>query len=404
MPVAAGRSRPGGKNVVADIELCLEVGCQVKKLLSCLIGILFLLSCGHRHSQVDRIYENGVEVVLNHIEPYQIKGQPSELSLEKILSIDLERDDLAEAGMGTAGEWDADDDGNIYTVGFKNRENFIYCFDRTGHLLGSFGRRGQGPGELSGPSLSGVYGREIVLSDFLGLRYVVYDLNGRVIQEKRLGHPDRLSPLGNGNLVAFGPRPDPRANAFYYNLTLCDTEFNELKVLDRYKYPSDDSHLIPFFMWRLSGDRIIVANEARGYELWIFNMDGQLVRKIRKEYRPVRATDPIKEAILGADYLKSGGSQSEYFPDPLPPLNQFFTDDEGRIFVMTYESGLNPGEYIWDIFNPDGVFIGRKALNIVWAGLYLGSRYTFVKYGRLYCHEEKESGFRELVVYKMIWK
>ena len=49
-------------------------------------------------------------------------------------------------------------------------------------------------------------------------------------------------------------------------------------------------------------------------------------------------------------------------------------------------------------------FIGRKALNIVWAGLYLGPHYTFVKNGYLYCHVEKESGFDELVVYKMIWK
>lgn len=377
---------------------------RLRRLLCFLLVAGLLASCGGPKSQVDRIYEDGIEVVLNHLEPYRIKGQPSELSLEKVLTIDVERDDLAEAGMGTGGEWDADDDGNIYVVGFKNRENFIYRFDHAGHMLDSFGRRGQGPGELLGPSLSGVYGREVVLSDFLGMKYVVYDLDGRVIRDKRLGHPDRLSPLGNGNLVAFGPRPDPNANAFFYNLILCDSEFNELKVLDRYEWPSDDSRMYPYFMWRVSGDKIIVANEARRYELWVFDLDGRLVRKIRKEYRPAKVTEEIKEAILGPEYRRSESSQSKYFPDPLPPLNQFFTDDEGRVFVMTYEPGPNPGEYIWDIFNPDGVFIGRKALNLVWAGLYLGSRYTFARKGRLYCHEEKDSGFHELVVYKMIWK
>ena len=210
--------------------------------------------------------------------------------------------------------------------------------------------------------------------------------------------------MGNGKLVGFGPRPDPAANAFYYALTLCDEEFNELKVLDRYEFPSDDSRLYPFFMWRVSGDKIIVANEARGYELWIYDLDGRLALKVRKEYRPVRVTDTIKEAILGPDYRKSGSSQSKYFPDPLPPLNQFFTDDEGRTFVMTFEPGAHPGEYMWDIINPEGVFIGRVALDIKWSGLYLGSRYTFVKKGRLYCHQEKESGFHELVVYRMTWK
>jgi hypothetical protein len=376
----------------------------MRKIPAYFLAITLLMSCKAKQSQVDKNVENGVEVVINHVEPYRVKGQPSELSLEKVLTIDLERDDLAEAGMGTAGEWDADDDGKIYVVGFKNRENFIYCFDHEGYMLDSFGRRGQGPGELLGPSLSGVYGREVVLSDFLGMRYVVYDLDGRVIREKRLGHPDRLSPLGNGNLVAFGPRPDPNANAFFYNLTLCDSDFNELKVLDRYEWTSDDSRMYPYFMWRVSGDKIIVANEARGYELWVFDLDGRLVRKIRKEYRPVKVTEEIKEEILGPEYRQSESSQNKYFPDPLPPLNQFFTDDEGRVFVMTYEPGPNPGEYIWDIFNPDGVFIARRALNLVWAGLYLGSRYTFSKKGKLYCHQEKESGFRELVVYKMVWK
>ena len=378
---------------------------NMSKSLCILLGIGLLVSCGGKEPQVDRVIEEGVEVVLNHLEPYRIKGQPTTISLKKVLSIDMEREDLAKAGLLSAGEWDADDDGNVFVVGFKNSENFIFRFDHTGHMMGSFGRRGQGPGELLGPSLSGVYGREIVLSDSVGMKYVVYDLDGRVILEKRLGHPDRLSPLGNGKFVAFGPQPDlATAKAFYYALTLCDAEFNDLKVLDRYEFPSDDSRLYPFFMWRVSGDRIIVANEARGYEFLVYDMDGRLVRKIRKEYRPVRVTEEIKEAILGPDYRRSGSPQGRYFPDPLPPLNQFFTDDQGRIFVMTYEPGAHPGEYIWDIFNPDGVFIARTSLDILWAGLYLGSRYTFIKNGHLYSHRVKESGYHELIVSDVTWK
>ena len=376
----------------------------MRKSFCVLLGVGFLVSCAGKDPRVDKVIEDGIEVIVNHFEPYRIKGQPSKISLEEVLSIDLEREDLARAGLMGVGEWDVDDNGNIFVVGFKNTENFIYRFNPTGHLTGSFGRRGQGPGELLGPSLSGVYGGEIALSDFVGMRYVVYDLNGRVIREKRLGRPDRLCPLGNGKFVGFGPHHDPTAKTFYYGLALRDSDFNELKALDRYEFPSDDSRQVPFFMWRVSGDRIIVANEARGYELWVYDLEGRLIRKIRKEYRPVGVTEEIKEAILGPDYRKSGSSQSKYFPDPLPPLNQFFTDDEGRIFVMTYEPGARPGEFIWDIFDPDGVFIARTALNILWAGLYLGSRYTFIKNGHLYYHRVKESGFHELIVCKVTWK
>ena len=355
---------------------------------------------------VDRAYEGGVEVVLNHVEPYHLSGRPSSFSLEKVFSIDTERDDLAEKGMGSAGEWDADGEGRVYVVGFKNRENFIYRFDGGGRFEVSFGRRGQGPGELQWPFLSGVSENgEIALTD-QARKYIVYDRNGAVLREMQ---PKRsafhIDALGNGKYLALKSRPGlATADAYVDVLTICDSEFTDLKVLDRYERAADDSRQVPYFMWRVSGGRIFIANQARGYEIWVYDLDGNLVRKIRKEYRPVRVTDEIKDAILGPDWRRSGSSHDGYFTDPLPPLNQFFADDEGRIFVMTYEPGPNPGEYIWDFFDSDGLFIGRKALNIVWAGLYLGPRYTFAKNGRLYCHREKESGFHELMVYRMIWE
>ncbi|MGA2533533.1 MAG: hypothetical protein ABSG19_10910 [Candidatus Aminicenantales bacterium] len=380
---------------------------QKSKGVAILFAILLsLIQCGRKGARVEKITENGVEVVINHVEPYRIKGQPSSFSLEKVLSIDMERADLAEAGMGSAGEWDADGEGNIYAVCFKNKENYIYRFDRAGRLTGSFGRRGQGPGELQWPFLGGVSETgEISLADY-GQKFIVYDLNGVLLREVKLKRwALHIDALRNGKFLTIGFRPELSSGGSYVDvLALCDSEFAELKILDRYENTMDNSRQVPYFMWRVAGDRIFITNQARGYEIWVYDSEGKLVRKIRKAYRPVKVTDEIKTAILGPDYRKSGVPQAKYFLDPLPPLNQFFADDEGRIFVMTYEPGPNPGEYLWDIFNPDGVFVGRKALKIFWAGLYHGPRYTFVKNGNLYCHQEKESGFHELVVYKMIWK
>lgn len=318
----------------------------------------------------------------------------------------MERTDLAEAGMGSAGEWDADDAGNVYIVCFKNEKNFIYRFDSSGRLISSFGRQGQGPGELQWPFLGGVSETgEISLTDY-GQKFIIYDLNSMLLREVKLKRRAlHIDALKNGKFVTFGFRPELSSGGSYVDaLTLCDSKFADLKILDRHVSTLDNSRMVPYFMWRVSGDWIFIANQARGYEIWVYDLEGILVRKIRKEYQPVKVTEEIKAAVLGPDYQKSGISQDKYFPNPLPPLNQFFADDEGRIFVMTYEPGPSPGEYIWDIFNNDGVFVGRKALNIVWASLYLGPRYTFVKNGNLYCHQEKESGFHELAVYKMIWK
>jgi hypothetical protein len=68
---------------------------------------------------------------------------------------------------------------------------------------------------------------------------------------------------------------------------------------------------------------------------------------------------------------------------------------------MTYEEGFNTGEYMYDIFNSDGAFIGRTSLGNV------GRSFPFMvkaQNGRLYCIKEKENGYKELVIYKMIWE
>jgi hypothetical protein len=373
-------------------------------LASCLI----LASCATRDA-VERRFENGVEVVFNHIQRYRLRGEPSSLRLRKILGIDLEREDLA-AKMGAPGEWCADDAGNIYIVCFKTERDFVFKFDSSGRLLRSFGPRGQGPGELQWPFLMG-WGREgISLYDKGPNKVIVFGPDGELVREWRPPRqPLFIESLPCGNFVAMNlNRERTTPETFMDELSLWDADGKTVKTLDVFEQPQvevrQNVRLPRFFMWRVSAGRIFIANEKRGYEILVYDQDGRLVRKIRKEYRPVHVTESIKAAVLGPDYRRSGVSHGKWFPDPLPPLNQFFTDDEGRLFVMTYEAGEHEGEFLWDIFNPDGVFVGRKSLNIMWASLYLGPKYTFVKNGKLYCRHEKESGFQVLAVYQMIWE
>jgi hypothetical protein len=143
----------------------------------------------------------------------------------------------------------------------------------------------------------------------------------------------------------------------------------------------------------------LVACEDRGYEILKYDLEGNLIQKIRKEYQPVSISeDVIKEKKKQFETM--GGEV--WFPKFWLPMGDFFLDDEGRIFVRTFERGENPGEYIVDIFNPEGVFIGRKAMNI----LTLGDAHVCAKSkrGRLYCFQEKPDGFREFNVYNMKWE
>ena len=307
--------------------------------------------------------------------------------------------------MGSAGEFNVDSKRNIYIIGFKNVENFIYKFDREGNYVTSFGKRGQGPGELEWPMCPVINERdEIVITDRKKL--VIFGEKGNLIDEIRLKFRTYgIEPLPNGKYIVFKPKSEIATPEYYpYSLSLLDPEFKEIKEFDIYKWQRGDPRLTPFFMWGVSKGHIYIANEERGYEIWAYDLEGNFVRKIKKEYKPVTVSEEIKKLILGPGYDQPGISHDRYFPKPLPPLNQFFTDDEGRLFVMTYEEGENPGEYLYDIFNPDGVFVGRKSLHMVWAAMYLGPKYAMVKKNHLYCYREKESGYLELVVYKMNWE
>lgn len=373
-----------------------------------LIIFFSITSCGPQQAKIEKIAEDGVEVVINHLEPYRLEGEPSSFELETVLTIDMERKDIVEEGMGSAGEFDIDGEGNIYIVAFKNTKNFVYRFNKKGDLLNSFGRYGQGPGEIEWPFLDRVfYDGRIALTDFMR-KYKVFDKEGRLVQEI---HPEfRISyvfPFENGNLLVERPRYDERTSRnglIPYTISLCDSNFKEIKELDRHKWPPNNERIAPVFMWRVSAGHIYIANEDRGYEILDYDLDGNLQRKIRKSYRPVEATEEIKMARLGPGYKQSGISHDSYFPNPLPPLSSFFVDDEGRLFVMTYEEGYSSGEYMYDLFNANGVFIGRKSLDMGSAQFFSKINYAKIKKGFLYYYREKESGYKELIVQKVVWK
>jgi hypothetical protein len=374
-----------------------------------LILAAFAAAACSRQGKIDRIRENGVEVVLNHREPYKKAGRPSTFELKRLYSIDTEDEALAKAGMGSAGEYGVDGSGSVTIVAFKNKRDFIYRFDPQGRLIRSFGRNGQGPGEIEWPFLDRVFddGR-IAITDRMH-KYIVYDRDGKVVREIRPGFSfGYVDPLDDGRLIVLIPHYGAGAGGSLVHpvsLSLCRADFEKIKELDRHQYPPDGGNekLMPFFAWRVSAGHIYVANQERGYEILDYDLAGSLQRKIRKEYTPVRPTREIRKAFLGSAVDQPG--VAHYLPDPLPPVAAIFTDDEGRLFAMSYEAGDKPGEYLWDIFDPDGVFIGRKSLEVPsWRGLNNGSRYTMIKNGLLYDYAEKESGYRELVISAVIWR
>jgi len=376
------------------------------KVISIVLSIsvfMMFVSCG-KQEKVDKIMEDGVEVVLNHIEPYKIKGESGNLLLANEFSIDTENEDMLKIGLTDMETFDIDQDGNIYVIRWRSTENYLFKFDSKGNFIKSFMRFGQGPGEIEwgGTVLLNPQG-EIIGKDPSKRKFLVYDRDGSFLRETHMEKNYSLIPLENGKYFIFWQDQAPE---FLKNhLGICNSKFEDVKELDTLQFPNPMNRRIVVNRDRIidevSKDRIYIGNSERGYEIRVYDLEGNLLQKIRKEYEPVEVSEEFKKAYFERFPKNYPLRDNYYFTKNWPPFRYLFTDDEGRLFVMTYEEGINPGEYMYDILNSEGAFIGRTSLGNV------GRSFPFTvraKNDYLYCIKEKESGYKELVVYRMKWE
>jgi hypothetical protein len=382
-----------------------------------LVAVLLCVSCGDGRSGVRKTIEDGVEVVLNPAEPVRLKGEPSVLTLERVFSLDTEDDATAALGVTDISHFDVDRAGNLLIlVPPTGPRDCVHKLSPDGRLLASFARIGQGPNEVQYPGevLASDNG-EIWVLESPKNRVYVFDGGGKPIAGKSPVKFETIVPLANGNhLVTRLDAADLTMKYLPMTIELYDPGFRLLQELDRSvgyanrtifeKVPEPYVSGTGFtFQAKASHDRIYVGNSERGYEILVFDLEGRLVRKIRKDFSPVPVSDDYRKKYL-KDYLEFMPDYAKkiYFPESWHAFHAFFPDEEGRLFVMTYEPGDRPGEYVYDIFNKDGALIARTSL----AALHGGGGYLLarVRGDRLYAVEEKESGFKRLEVYRLAWR
>jgi hypothetical protein len=88
------------------------------------------------------------------------------------------------------------------------------------------------------------------------------------------------------------------------------------------------------------------------------------------------------------------------FPAEHAALQSLAADENGRLLAATFEPGEKPGEYLHDVFDEDGLFIGRRSLRaLVWEG----ALWIRMKGGKLFALEERDDGEKEIVAYRLKW-
>ena len=397
----------------------------MNKLVYLILVLSIFISCGPKQEQekIEMVFEDGVEVVINHLEPYKIKDQPSSLSLEKEFSIDTEDDSIAASGLTDIWAFNVDSSGNIYLLNSpRSTENLVYKFDSNGAFQISFLKRGQGPGEVQSPTLPIITeDDEFVIFDYLPRKLLFLNFNGEIIREVSFeARVWVVYPLENGNYFVEESRRSSTGAYTDILMVLCNHEMKEIQRLMLYREEDPRSAAKikgtmidrPYMLWAISKGKIYVGyNDQSEYEILVFDYEGNLLRKIRKEYFPVEISEGYKRKILEPyekhpNVIVQDIAKRIYFPKYMPPYQSLFCDDEGRLFVMTFEEGPRKGEYICDIFDLECRFISRVGVGNFanWDNIIRSQLVIIAKQNRMYCIQQKDNGYKELVVYKMKWE
>jgi len=350
--------------------------------------------------------EDGVPVVRNPKKAAPPPGVPSSLTLKPDLTIGKESGD-ENYMFSQLRSVAVDDRENIYALDFK--EVNVRAFDKAGAHLRTFVKHGKGPGEVDTPlRMEMTRSDHLVIEDFASAKFVVFSLDGAVVKEIPLGKYQFLVRFkfdSKGNIYADTRTYDETKSVS--EMIKFSPDFKPLSVIASFEEKRGGRELTAFspsFALQVTraDSLILTVTQAAAYEFKVMDPEGKLVRKVVKEYEPVKVTAAMKDKLLKDSWGDQGVPAGYTFnaPSHLPAVYYFILDDQDRMIVRTYESEIKPdGDWIfYDIYDAGGRWLTRFSLP--------EREMAFIsKKNKLYCMvQENEEGFPQVKRYDMAWK
>ena len=361
-----------------------------------LLGLLLVLlvSCQNKQSWKGSIEtRDGVTIVKNPREPMDWK---SPVLLDKELTIGDPANDK-EAELSRPFRLLVDDQGNIYVLDIQDGNIKKYAPD--GKFVMTIGRKGQGPGELQGPmSIQMTPEKELLVDCVISSRLVYFTPEGAFLRETHLAKIPRALILadGLGDFICGFPE-----SAQTFKEVLAKFGSDQEK---RFQIAEVDPHyseiyfpFAPGIIFNVTRENHIVWAFTDKYEIMFTDLQGQLIKRISRDFVPVEVTAAEKQDMINRQGPPEQGAK---IPAVYPPLQSEFptSDEAGRIFIKTYERAADGVSYFFDAFDASGRYVARIPLKqvrrvpIVWEN------------DKLYTIEEDESGFNMVKRYRVAWR
>jgi hypothetical protein len=343
--------------------------------------------------------ENGIQVVYNPKNPVSIPGVPTRIQLKQDLCIGDE-EGVEDFVFSQIRSVQVDEEDNIYVL--DSKEVCVKVFDKNGQHMRTFGERGQGPGEIQFPTrMHLVAGKEILIYDSGNTRLSYYSLDGKCLREISTGKHffSRAIPDSKGNIITQLLIPGDK---FVNEVKKFDSNLNPIVTIGSVEQeitPNVLNMVTPTLNVRVMKNDNIAWGYSEKYEIFVVSPEGKTMRKIVKDYKPVKITEKDREELI-KEQFGDQGAPSGYkleFPKNHYPYYFFICGDEGRIYVRTYEKDKE-GNFIYDVFDPEGRYIAKFSLPEI-DFLYV------VKNNKMYSMVwEDEKGIPVVKRYSVVWK
>jgi hypothetical protein len=355
--------------------------------------LLLAVACRHQAPTWRGTTEevDGVTIVKNPKEPLYPEGA---LVMEEELSIG-EAEGRDEYMFSELRKVAVDSRGTIYALDMKASNVKVY--DDRGVYLQTIGKRGEGPGEFQMPMWALISPKdELIVLERTRISYFALDGGFlRSVNPSAQGiaqiNFDRSGNVVGMHIVMAGENPRYELGTFGPTFELLSA-FDSSPII-RTANPGYN----PFnsvLRWDMVRGQFAVCGYAGdGYKLKFYDLDGKLIRLVQKDYDPARVTD----ADIEIEMRKHGFTSREEIsaPENKPPFRWIYADEEGRIFVSTWEHLPQSEGFFYDVFDPEGRYLTRVPLN--------GEPQAF-RDGKIYLITLDKAGYQYIKRCKVTWK
>ena len=283
----------------------------------------------------------------------------------------------------------ADSSGNLYVLDAGNYR--VSVFDRAGRHLRSFGRQGEGPGELTFPSDMAVTpAGEVAVYDFGRRALVHFDRNGSFTGTFPLPGPlqRKVVLLEGARIAAAVTLPAATADSTDFALLAFGDDTVEVARIRQISQPQPQQFscmtlaLPPYFQprieWASAGDRIVLSMDG-SYSIHVF--DSNRLSAIWKRDLPlIPATlDLAAWEVASGDSLRFRGcavpaheaARQFGYADVAPIVDRLAVLTDGGVWLRRRTE--TPGEFLIDVLDATGAYVGSLPGDAPFPALFRGT-------------------------------